>query len=97
MANQVIILWSVLSIGYTPETYVVKYGTDESSLDTLSEELMSSEDYNAVDIPFSVTLSNLQPVTTYYYRVVATNSHSSTESDVGTFTTLARSESCDLS
>ena len=96
-ADRSIIRWRVISIAYTPETYIVMYGTDESNLNQTSEEEMGETDINAVDTLFAVTLSNLQAVTTYYYRVVATNSYDSTESGVNIVTTLARSESRDLS
>ena len=96
-ADRSIIRWIVLSIAYTPETYIVMYGTDENNLDQASEEEMGGTDITAVDTLVTVTLSNLQAMTVYHYKVVATNSHASTESGVNTFTTLARSESRDLS
>ena len=96
-SDRSIIRWTVPSIAYTPETYVVMYGTNESNLDQASEEEMGETDINAVDTLFAVTLSNLQPATTYYYKVVATNSHASIESGVNTFTTLTRSKSGNLS
>ena len=96
-ADHSIIRWTVPSIAYTPETYVVMYGTNENNLDQASEEEMGGTDITAVDTLVTVTLSNLQALTIYHYKVVATNSHASTESGVNTFTTLARSESHDLS
>ena len=96
-ADRAIIRWTVPSIAYTPETYRVLYGTVEDTLDKSSGVEMGGTNIAAVDTSFSVTLSNLQAVTTYYYKVVATNTIGSTESSVETFTTLSRSESCDMS
>ena len=75
---------------------MVMFGRDESNLvNSSDDEVTSGPDINAEDLALSVTLSDLQPVTTYYYKVVATNSHGNTESVVKMFTTTARSESCD--
>ena len=84
--------WTVTSISYTPETYVVMYGTAEGNLDTTSVE-ETEDDITAMDVAFSVHLSGLQPATVYYYIVRATNSHGDTDSDVvKTFETRTRRE-----
>ena len=84
--------WTVTSISYTPETYVVMYGTAEGNLDTTSVE-EREDDITARDVSFSVQLSGLQPATVYYYIVRATNSHGDIDSDgVKTFETRTRRE-----
>ena len=78
-------------IAYTPETYVVNYGTNMSSLNLISAMVMSGSDFEAVNQVFSVALTGLVDTTTYFYQVVATNGQGSTSSDVQSFdTTILR-------
>ena len=85
------IQWTVSSIAYTPETYVVKYGTSQDSLDMTSHQTHSGGDITVVNQMYSVQLSSLEPVTQYYYQVVATNTARSRSSTPHMFTT---SENC---
>ena len=88
------IQWTVPSIAYTPETYVVKYGTSQDSLDLTSDSQHSGPDINIGSRTYSVRLSNLEPATTYYYKVVATNTADrSSESSVHSFVTSDNSKS----
>ena len=87
------IQWTVHSIAYTPETYVVEYGTSWDSLDLTSDSQHSGPDITVTDVTYSVQLSNLEPAI-YHYQVVATNTADrSTASGVHAF--LA-SDSCKL-
>ena len=81
------IQWTVPIIAYTPETYVVNYGTSMSSLNVMSDPVQSGSDFEAVDQVFSVELTGLVDTTTYYYQVVATNGQGSTSSVIQSFTT----------
>ena len=81
------IQWTVPIIAYTPETYVVNYGTSMGSLDMTSAMVMSGSDFEAVNQVFSVALTGLVDTTTYFYQVVATNGQGSTSSDIQSFTT----------
>jgi len=83
--NRATIQWTVPSIAYTPETYVVEYGTSQDSLGLTSGSQHSGPDITATDVTYSVQLSNLEPATTYHYRVVATNT-ADTENDSHTYT-----------
>ena len=80
------IRWMVPIIAYTPETYVVNYGTSMGSLDMTSAMVMSGSDFEAVNQVFSVALTGLVDTTTYFYQVVATNRQGRTSSDVQSFT-----------
>ena len=93
--TSVVIVWTVPAIAYTPETYRVVFGTEEDNLDRMSATEESGTDIMAIDILLSLSLTGLEPETMYYYRVKATNSFATTFNDVTSFTTAARSKSCD--
>ena len=91
--NRATIQWSAPSIAYTPETYEVEYGTSQDSLGLTSGSQHSGPDITVTDVTYSVQLSNLEPATTYHYRVVATNTADrTTASGVQSFMTTARRE-----
>ena len=81
------IQWTVSSIAYTPETYVVEYGTSQDSLDMTSDPSHSGGDIIVVNQMYSVQLSSLEPDTQYYYQVVATNTALSRSSNLLSFRT----------
>ena len=84
-SDSVIIQWTVLYISYSPETYVVQYGTSRDSLIHNSSSTHSEEEV----MTYSVELSGLRDNTTYYVQVLATNTaQRSNRSTVHTFTTL---------
>ena len=83
----VIVQWVVPYIVYTPETYVVQYGTTENFLTNTSDVVSGSSDMTVTNQLYSVRLSSLEPLTDYFYRVVAMNSFSSNASEMATFTT----------
>ncbi len=74
-------------IAYTPETYVVLYGTDNSTLDGVSDTVYSGSDFKKMDQMFLVDIIDLQPTTIYYYQLVANNSLHTTLSNTGEFWT----------
>ena len=90
--DQAIIRWTVYFLTYTPETYVVVYGTDRTNLNKSSSPVSSGASITATDISLFVTLTRLEAGTTYHYRLVATNSVGSIYSNVMNFTTTARGE-----
>ena len=85
--SSALIQWTVSSIAYTPETYVVEYGTSQDSLDMTSDPTHSGEDITVVKQMYSVQLSSLEPVTQYYYQVVANNTALSRSSNLLSFRT----------
>ena len=87
--DSAIIQWTVPFISYSPETYVVKYGTSQDTLIQNSSTIYSGDDITITDMTYSVKLSNLKENTTYYVQVVATNTAlRSNTSSVERFTTL---------
>lgn len=90
--DEVTIRWTVLFLTYTPETYVVVYGTDRTNLNKSTSPVSSGTSITASDISLSVTLTRLEAVTTYHYQLVATNSVGSHYSNVMNFTTTGRGE-----
>ena len=87
--SSALIQWTVSSIAYTPETYVVEYSTSQDSLDMTSHPTHSGEDITISNVTYSVILSDLRENTTYYVHIVANNNADrSTTSSVESFTTL---------
>ena len=85
-SDSVIIQWTVPYISYSPETYVVQYGT---SRDSLIHNSSSTDSEEEEVMTYSVELSGLRDNTTYYVQVLATNTaQRSSRSCVHTFTTL---------
>ena len=74
-------------IAYTPENYTVRFGTSHGSLTPFNQQRQSGDNFTATNLPFSIELTGLAVVTTYYYQVVAVNSVGSNQSAVQHFTT----------
>ena len=79
--------WTVPLIAFTPETYVVHYGTNMGSLNVMSDPVESRDDFIAENQVYSVPITGLEAVTEYYYMVVSTSTGGTTNSDVESFTT----------
>ena len=87
------IQFTVTSLTYDPETYVVQYGASMGNLNETSSMETSGTDLDRTSFTLTIALMNLVPSTEYFYRVVATNSDSSTNTPSGqplSFTTTAR-------
>ena len=85
-SDSVIIQWTVAYISYSPETYVVQYG---SSRDSLIHNSRSTDSEEGEMMSHSVELSGLRDNTTYYVQVLATNTaQRSNRSSDHNFTTL---------
>ena len=91
--NSLTVQWEIPSISYTPETYHVEYGTQDTVLDSQSVGQDSGDDIRILGQIYSQELTDLQPLTTYYFRVVSTNSAGSTVSIVRS----VRTTECELS
>ena len=86
--NSATIQWTVTSLSYGPETYVVQYGTDMNNLKQTSSMETSGDDITRTNFDLSVGLTGLRLLTTYYYRVLAMNDGSGvTQSGTETFNT----------
>ena len=88
-SESVVIQWTVAYISYSPETYVVQYGTSRETLVHNSSRRASEVGTTT----YSVPLSGLRDNTTYYVQVLATNTAlRSSRSSVESFTTLSAME-----
>ena len=89
--NSATIRWTVPSLSYDPEIYVVQYGLAADNLSMTSAVVMGTlTPMNYMDgQQGTVELTGLNRLTTYYYRVMATNSEGPTLSVVETFNTSA--------
>ena len=85
--NRATIQWTIPRIAYTPENYTVNFSTSPGSLTNVSQQQESGDNFTATNLPFSVQLTGLSAMTTYYYQVVAMNSVGSTASVEQSFTT----------
>ena len=63
--------WTVPSIVYTPETYVVEYVTSQDGPDMISDPQYSGPNINIGSRNYSVQLNGLSAETLYQYQVVA--------------------------
>ena len=67
-------------------TYFFEYGLDTNYGSRTTTATISA---NSSDVTVTASLSNLQPATTYHYRVVATNSEGTENGDDKTFVTAS--------
>ena len=69
------------NISYSPEHYVVTYGTDENNLtqNTSSIYIHSGDDINISNMSYSVELNDLKDETIYYVQVLAINTANKTK------------------
>ena len=85
-SSSAVITWIIPSVAYTFEQYRVNYGPSAGSL-TMSSEVLDGDDLDAVNVTYEVTLTGLEPYSTYYIQVVSTNSESSSSTSLLSFTT----------
>ena len=73
-------------VSFVPDglEFVVEYGTDQDSLTDTSDTVTTSDD---TVFDYNVTLTGLSLGVTYYFKVVATYSDYTIESDIKEFTT----------
>lgn len=81
--------WRISAISYTPESYYVEYGTNVASLNQQSSTATSGSDLTVTNQIYSVVITELLSNITYYYRLVSTNSFTSTRSYLNTFVTVS--------
>ncbi len=86
-STEATISWIVQTIAYTPEEYYIQYGVDMNSLVMTSERLNGSLNLTSSNVVYSIILTNLQPYTQYYYRIVAENSFTTSQTSTLMFRT----------
>ena len=79
--------WIVTTIAFTPETYVVHYGTSMDSLGNRSDPIMGLSNFTTMNYKFLITLTALTPNTVYFYYINSTNTLGSDVSQIANFTT----------
>ena len=82
-----IVTWTISRVAFTYEEYVVYFGQSMDSLSVMSETLYGT-DLEAVNVTYMVTLSGLEPLSTYYYQIVSSNSVTSSSTAILDFTTI---------
>ena len=76
------------NISYSPEHYVVTYGTDENNLTQNTSSIHSGDDIDINNTSYSVILNGLKDETIYYVQVLAINTANKTKrSMIESFTT----------
>ena len=66
-------------ISYSPEHYVVLYGTDENNLTQNTSSIHSGDDIDINNMNYSVILNDLKDETIYYVQVLAINTANKTK------------------
>ena len=82
-----IITWIVPYIEFTSEQYTVLYGTSADALDLTTEPIPSYSDVRLENQTYTVTLSRLDAITTYYFLVQSQNSELTAHTEIMQFTT----------
>ena len=103
--TEVTVQWSVPVVTYSPEQYTVYYTTNSNGCPSSDEDynksvtvygLNHTDFFTIRDQQYNVTLNNLQPITTYCYKVVATNRAGRSDSAAATFVTVIQSSKFQL-
>ena len=90
--NSATIQWTVSSLVYGPEVYVVMYGTSGNHLEHSSSAVIGGNDTVNFLRSGRIELSELDMATMYYFQVVANNSAGSTRGETVSFTTSGLGE-----
>ena len=80
------ISWVTPYIALDRETYTVQYNTDMSLQNSIEVVIETINEF-VINQRFSVNITGLTPVTTYYYIIRANNSAGNTSTNVMAFTT----------
>ena len=80
------ISWVTPYIAFDRETYTVQYNSDISLQNSIEVVIEAINEF-VINQRFSVNITGLTPVTTYYYIIRANNSAGNTSTNVMAFTT----------
>ncbi len=78
-STQALVSWTVTAISYTSEMYFIEYGQSNDTLNLRSEIIAGSGNLTSTNLAYSANITGLRPFTLYYYRVVARNSFTRSE------------------
>ena len=85
-SRSAMVVWTIPRVAFTIEKYRVYYGNSADALSMKTEALFGA-DFDAINVMYTITLSGLEPVSTYYIRVVSANSESNSSTAIRSFTT----------
>ena len=95
-SSSAIIQWTVRLISYSPEQYMIQYGLRLNILNQTGTTVNGNRDVSVANETHVLVVDSLLPETTYYFRVIARNAFGSTQSEIGTFTTLPKQQGTQL-
>lgn len=81
-----IITWTVPYVELTSELYTVLYGLSEDALDT-SSSIPGFSDVTLLNQSYTIALTQLDALTTYYFQIQSENSELSSLTDIMQFQT----------
>ena len=81
-----VVIWTIPYVAFTFEQYRLNYGSNSDVLSMMSETLYGT-DLDATNATYAVTLSELNPLFTYYIQVLSTNSEFMSSTSIYNFTT----------
>ena len=87
-----IITWIVPYIEYTSEQYTIFYGETPVALDGSTTPVPSYSDTTLVNQTYTVALTGLDAVTTYYFLIESENSELFARTEIMEFTTTEAGE-----
>ena len=76
----------IAQLSYTPEVYIIHYGSNKNSLDFTSGDINSVNDTMQLNNSYEVIISGLEVGETVYFKISSNNSVGGAESEVMNFT-----------
>ena len=93
-SNSALVHWIVPYIAYTPEEYIVYYGTSQTFLSRRTSVLSSPTDLAVTNATYASNLTGLEANRAYYFYINSTNSYGGVLTMIMNFTTLEAGKSC---
>ena len=92
-SNSALVQWVVPYIAYTPEEYVVYYGTTQTFLNQWTSVLSSPTDLSVTNTTYASNVTGLEANRAYYFYINSTNSYGGVLTMIMNFTTLEAGKS----
>ena len=93
-SNSALVHWIVPHIAYTPEQYIVYYGTSQTFLSRRTSVLSSPTDLAVTNATYASNITGLEANRAYYFYINSTNSYGGVLTMTMNFTTLEAGKSC---